>query len=311
MSRVVKLRRRLRGVVAQEVHRFAHLADGVGQGFARFAHDQPEQVLHLLFERVGCALQAGGALAGRGDLPDRRGALGAARGFVHFCSGRLAHPAHLIARIGGVEHGHPTYGCGLRVIGGRGLFCDGRRRVGHVLRTAQQRGAERGQLLLVRQIQPGGIQTRLRAQPGKQLPRQGNTRMRRAEHAGLDGNRAGLVHGVGHQFGHGNGVVADAVDERGIGAVFKQASHQIGQQGVVRSHRGVDAAGAGQLARADRADDLVVQRLAHAVQTLKLVLPRVVILPGHLHDGRHCLRVVRGELRIGRVWRGQQFVGAG
>jgi hypothetical protein len=61
-----------------------------------------------------------------------------------------------------------------------------------------------------------------------------------------------LLHRVGHQLGDRHAGVADAVDERGVGAVFQQAAHQVGQQRLVVAHRRVDAAGPRQLALGGR-----------------------------------------------------------
>ena len=76
----------------------------------------------------------------------------------------------------------------------------------------------------------------------------------------------------------------------------------------MRADRRVDAAGPVELVRAD---DLLVQRLAHAVQALELVLAGVKSAPAMCVDGRQRVRVVGGELREDRVGRRQQLAGAG
>lgn len=76
----------------------------------------------------------------------------------------------------------------------------------------------------------------------------------------------------------------------------------------MRAHRGIDAAGAVQLVRAD---DFLVQRFAHAVQALELVSPGGEVRPGHGVDRRQRVRVVRGELREHRVRGVQQAARAG
>jgi hypothetical protein len=75
----------------------------------------------------------------------------------------------------------------------------------------------------------------------------------------------------------------------------------------VRADRRVDAARPVELAIRHRADHLVVQRLAHAVQALEFVLAGVVVLAGDLVDGRQRVGVVGGELRIDRVGHRQQL----
>ena len=93
--------------------------------------------------------------------------------------------------------------------------------------------------------------------------------------------------------------IGDAVDERGVGAVLEQAPHEVREQRLVRADRRVDAARPAELAFGDAADDLLVERLAHAVQALELVLPgRVRVGAGELVDRRERMRVVGRELRI-------------
>ena len=82
--------------------------------------------------------------------------------------------------------------------------------------------------------------------------------------------------GSSHQLLERHRSVGDAVDERGVGAVLQQAAHQVGQQRLVRADRRVDAAGPAELAFGHGPHHLLVQRLAHAVQALELVLLRPV-----------------------------------
>ena len=80
------------------------------------------------------------------------------------------------------------------------------------------------------------------------------------------------------------------------------------------AHGRIDAAGAGQRAFGGRARHLCVQRLAHAVQALELVLAAVVAAAhslGHVVDAGQRLRVVRGELGVDRIGRIQQLARAG
>src|SRR3546814_8900279 len=68
-------------------------------------------------------------------------------------------------------------------------------------------------------------------------------------------------------------LVLNAVHEGGVGAVLQQAPHQVGQQILMAADRRIDAARQVHLVRPD---DLLVERLAHAVQALELeVLPIV------------------------------------
>ena len=93
------------------------------------------------------------------------------------------------------------------------------------LRAAQQARRQRGTLLLMRQIQTCRIEPRLRAQIGKQVTRQRDFWMRRAELAGFQRQLLRLLHRVRDQLGDRHAGVAKPVDKRGVGAVFEQAAH--------------------------------------------------------------------------------------
>src|SRR5690606_35801580 len=91
-------------------------------------------------------------------------------------------------------------------------------------------------------------------------------------------------------------LVQQGVDEGGVGAVLKQAAHQIGQQFFVAADGGVGAH-----------DDIapldlgaVIQGLAHAVQALEL--DGHAAIGGHAVHGGQGVGVVGGELRedVGR-----------
>ncbi len=79
----------------------------------------------------------------------------------------------------------------------------------------------------------------------------------------------------------------------------------------MRADRSVHAAWTVQLAVCDLAYDLLVQRLAHAVQALELILTWVIILPGDLVNSRQGVGVVCGELWINDFWCRQQLAGTG
>ena len=205
-------------------------------------------------------MQAGSALLRWRAVPNLRGVAGALHRLRDFLRRGCAYPADLVARVGRVEHWLPAVGAGLL---GRGSGVGRRARFGHRrgkqrLRAAQQTHGQRGQLLLVRQVQARRVQARLRTQVGQQLARQSNASMGRTQLATLRLDVQGFADRVGHQLGDGHVGVANAVDERGVGTVFQQAAHQVGQQRFVRADRRVDAAGPGQLAVGDAARDLVV-----------------------------------------------------
>ena len=121
----------------------------------------------------------------------------------------------------------------------------------------------------------------------------------------------GALHGVTHQIVKRHRRVGHAVHEGAVRPVFQQATHQIGQQGLMGAHRRIDAARPMPIGAAHH---LPIQGLPHAVQALEFVLAGLIGTANflaHLHDGRHRVRVVGGELRIHRVGCGQQLAGTG
>ena len=91
--------------------------------------------------------------------------------------------------------------------------------------------------------------------------------------------------------------------ERGVRAVLQEAAHEVRQKRLVRPDRRVDAARHAELVRSH---DLVVERLAHAVQALVLELGAA----GKRADGADREGIVRCELRIYRAGGAKQASGA-
>ena len=87
-----------------------------------------------------------------------------------------------------------------------------------------------------------------------------------------------------------HGVVGGDRHEGRIGAVLQQAPHQIGQQIAVAADRRIGPAGDVGTILAQ----LRVERLAHAVQALKL---ESAVAAGKFENGRDRQRIVGGELR--------------
>ena len=207
--------------------------------------------------------------------------------------------------IGRVEHGFGILGQLGALAGGRGRAVAGLGQPG-LLRAGQQACRQGGQFLLVGQVDARGVGAFAENFGGVQVDRQRDAVVRGAHWR--DGSR--FLDGVGDQLVDRQRRIADAVDEGGVGAVFQQAPHQVGQQRLVGAHRGVDAARPAQAAFGDGLGDLLVERFAHAVQALELVLARVVVLAGQLVDGGQRLGVVGGKLRVDGVRGIQQLPGA-
>ena len=302
---VLELGRHLVGVVAQEVHGLADLGDGVGQRLAGLADHQTHQDRHAVFHQLGGALQAGGAVS-RGDvLPGLRGGLGRLQCGIDVGRRGFHHMAHHVLVIGRVEHRLGILGQLGALAGGGCRAVAGLCQPG-LLRAGQKACRQGGQLLLVGQVDARGVGALAEDFGGVQVDRQRDAVVRGAHRR--DGGR--FLDRVGDELVDRQRRIADAVDEGGVGAVFQQAPHQVGQQRLVGAHRGVDAARPAQTAFGHGFGDLLVERFAHAVQALEFVLAGVVVPAGQFVDGGQCLRVVRGEHRVDGVGHFQQFAGA-
>ena len=271
--------RRLGRVVAQEIHCLAYLRHRIGGGFTGFAYDQAQQGSHARFQNICGAQQHGGAGGDGRCGPARRGGRGAGQGGFHLRWGGRGHVPHDIAQIGRVTHRLPRPLPRAPIRPGTGLH-----------RVRQQ-----GQLPLVTEIEPG----RVCPHRCEQVARRRDPLVREA--------CAHLRHRVRHQLRLGHGRVLDAVYEGRVSAVFQQAAHKVGQQRFMRADGGIDAA---RDAKLGGADDLFIQRLAHAMQALELV-PARRVGPGHRVNGGERVGVVGGKLRKYRIRRVQQRPGTG
>ena len=94
-------------VVAAEIHGFAHFGDGVGEGFARFAHGEAHQFGGVRFKEVGDAAQDGGARGGGNGRPAVFGCFGGGDNVgdgVHFDEGGVADAVFVVRRVCHVVH---------------------------------------------------------------------------------------------------------------------------------------------------------------------------------------------------------------
>ncbi len=158
MAVVAEVLARLHGVEAQEVHRLAHLGDAVAEGLAGFAGEQAHQRLELRFHQVGGAFQHGGTLGRRGGLPDRCGGLGGVHCVADVLGAGLLYPADQVAQIGRVAHFGPV----ATALG------TSQNRPRAPLVMAEQRAGQRGQAVLVGQIEAAGIGAHLAVQLDRQ-----------------------------------------------------------------------------------------------------------------------------------------------
>ena len=299
MGGVVEVAPHLLRVVAQEVDRLAHFGDGVGAGLAGFAHQQRHQPQDVGLEPVGAAFEHRGARLGRGRCPRGRGVGGGGQRRLHVVDGGVAAMADDVAAIGRVEHR-------MRLVADR---IDAEQRLGRPGRcgVSGERGVERAQLRLAGEIEA----ERVHPHGAEQRARQDDRRMRQADRAFRGGELLDRSHRVLHQLLERHRVAGDAVDERGVGAVLEQSAHEVGEQRVVGADRRIDPARPAEPAFAHRADHLLVERLAHAVQALELVLSVLVVGTGERVDGGQGVGVVGGELRIDLGRRREQLLRAG
>ena len=278
----------LAGVVAQEVDRLAHLGDRVRVGFPGLAHDEADENVDVVLERIGGASQRRGARPRRRASPAPRRLLGGGDGHPNFVRVGMPRHPHNVAPVRRIEH----------------RFA-GRSAAGRIGRpgppAAQfETGEKRGEPIFVRKIEPARVRT-LRpveiAGSADFLVRSA-WRLDRAR----DRNR------IEDEFVDSDVLVGDAIDEGRVRAVLEQAAHEIGEQRLVRTDRRVDATRPIELVAPD---DLLVERFAHAMQALKLVLAAIVIGSGHRQNGGERLGVMGGELRKDGVRRDEQFARAG
>ena len=231
------------------------------------------------------------------------------QGGLDVCRIGIGHMAHQVARVGRVEH-RTRHRCRCRTIHHRAR-CPG------CCGGFKQRFVQHFQADFVAQVQAAGVGAVGRGTGFQQLSRQGDGGVRQSSLAAWLALPPHGLHRVFNQVVYGQRGVRHAVHERGVGTVLQQAAHQVSQQGFVGTHGRIDAAGPPQLAVLGilgilvGAHHLFVQRLAHAVQALELVVPFGKARPGQSVDGGQGLRIVRGELRIDLRWGRQQFAGAG
>ena len=283
LERLRELGARAGGVIAAMIDRLAHFGKRVRQDAAALAHDQRHQRRHAHFHEVGGAVERGGALPGRHFVPARRRGGGRRQRLLGGAVVGLDHASHDARAVGGVAC---LARCALALDPG-----DDRRRAPRLRRCGERIGEPR---------QRAGIgevdAARIAPLGAVEIPRQRDARMR----LGAQGGEA--LERIGDDLLDRRRVVDQPVDERGVGAVLQEAPHQIGQQILVPADRRIDAA------RQVGRDDLVVERLAHAVEALEL---ERAIAPGERAHRGDAVRVVGRELREERFGLGEQPLDAG
>jgi hypothetical protein len=258
--------RRAGGVVAQEIDRLAEFRHGVAGRLARLAREDGQKFGAMRLEEVGGAGQGRGAGFGRG-FPGAGGVGGA--GHIAGCGERDL--AHEIGRISGVAD----------------RLCRALPRLDREDRTGGPAGrAEGGAGVLegrdgsrVAQVHAAGVRTLGREEVCG--PSHGGVELSKP----LGGERIGGDGPGGHRG------VEHLVHEGAVRPVLQEPPHEVGEEVAVHADGRVDPA-----ARALVPHHHVVQRLAHAVQTLEL--EAAPVHPRHLEDRGDGVGVVGGELRV-------------
>ena len=266
------------GVVAQEVDRLAHLADGVTPALAGLAHGKRAKAVAFRLQGVRHAAQDLGAAGPAQGVPPRLRLAGEAEGVVHVGGRRLVGAADRQRAIGRIGHR-------LRRRRRARLAAD-QRRGDDPLAVERRKGVEQGVPLLRHgQVAASGITAPPLRRGAIEIERRRDARM--AVGGGGEGGD-GIAH---HRLGR-HAVVQKGVHEARVGPVLQQAPHEVGQEVLVPSHGCIGA----QAERPVFGLRPRVERLAHAVQALELHRDAGGV--GDPLHGRERLGVVRGELRI-------------
>jgi hypothetical protein len=124
---------------------------------------------------------------------------------------------------------------------------------------------------------------------------------------GTAGTCLGVLKGIRDKIGKGYAIVHDAIDKAGVGPVFQQAAHQVGQQGTVTAHGGIHPHRPPQ-PRILRPQQLPVETVPHAMQALEFVVSGAE-RTACFENGGDGMGVMGGEQRKDRIGHGQQTTG--
>ena len=202
----------------------------------RFLDENGAKLGAARFERIGGAVQAGGAFGHTEGIP---------RGL------RCLRALHGLRDRGRISQRHR----------------------GH------RRGRDRGEVRRTRRAASQIDPARIHARSAIQL-------RRRRQRGGI-----AQLQGRGEQIDHRDRRIGQLMHEGGIGAVFEQTPHQVGEQIAMRADRRIDAAGDRRVGQ-----HFAIHALAHAVQALHL--ERRAGGVREFEHGGDGARVVRSELRI-------------
>ena len=275
--RALEVGPRLLGVVAQEVHRLADVGNGIVQRLARLAHEERREARIMRLVKIGSLVQHRGARIATQQVPLHLGGGSGIHGACHSRFIGFPHRANHDAAIRGrCDAAHRTARFRLSI---HQRMC---------LEWLRQRVPHARHELVARAVVPQGQPLRVIA-AGEDVARKRDLRMRNLS------KLRDLNHRIGDDFGNRGLVIGKPVDEGGVGTIFEQAAHQIGQQILMAAHGRINAAG---LVHLVLPHHLFVERLTHAVETLEL---EAAVIARHHRNGRQRMRIVGGELRIEHI----------
>ena len=270
-------------VVAQEIHGFPKLGDGIGQGLACLCRQQGKGLIEVLLIEVCDPVKRRCTFGGSGGP-----GLGSGQRAVDLGSRCGANLPDGSTRCRVVDRGAQR--CG------RVLFP-----FRHCLRCEQRfnpqpvwlpsPGIDVGQRGHIRQIPAVGVGAFGLEQVRGQRDRRRLPALEPCE----------PVKGAGDDIFWGDAFVDDLVDEGRVCPVLQQPAHQIGQQFAVRANRCVDAA-----SHPLAGHQMAVERLSHAVEALKLVVVGSGLC-GHFEDGGDRVGVVGRKLGVEAVGHAEQL----
>ena len=295
-DRLGELAPRLERVIAQEIDRFAQFEHRVGQGLTRLALAQREEFVSVLLEQIRRLFQQERTALAPESVPARLDLERAGDRILDLVRQRIAPRADFVVQIVRlVDRGdlalfvaHES-GLGVPVL----LF--------ERFQTLQERFAHQR----IGEVDPGAVHA-----VGEDILRQRDVGIAARRH------RRQLSDRIGGEILGRDIDVRHTIDEAGIGPVFEQAPHQIGEQVLMAADRRIDPHRGARIALF--LSQGAVNILAHPVQALKLefgrILPARRCAPftlGQRFDRTDRIGVVRGEGGIDQIARRQQPFGTG
>ena len=241
---------RLHGVITAEIDGFANFGQGILQGTTGLRADQPDESLAVGFQEVRRAFQDFRAVVAAPGIPMRLRCCRRVECGIDVAAGGLNHRTRGVFPVAGAGNRDFVAGTEEAVDDGPGPvmpaggIAGGNLQALEFMRVVQIDAARVGPLF-------AGVAVKIRGR--------GDVRVTEIVPE-VNGRDRVLYQIFDRRLG-----VKEAVDEGTVGAVFEQATHQIGQQVAVRPHGSVHSQWQHCIAV-----EFGIEQLSHAVQALKL-----------------------------------------